>query len=158
MRLFYNPFGRYQRPYGTTRYKIAFPHTCTLLVHFSQSVRMLGLIRIITYPFSSVDSLLILYLTLVRPKLECASNVWSSTMSTEAKQLERNQRKFLLLWQYRFFAYVRVTYEDFPQFLDLHIWHSRRHYLDALSFISVYSSLECCSSVLDITDIRVLLP
>jgi hypothetical protein len=60
-------------------------------------------------------------------------------MSTDAKQLERNQRRFLPLWQYRFFIYDHVTYEDFPQILDLHICHSRRYYLNALSFISIYS-------------------
>jgi hypothetical protein len=34
------------------------------------SVRMLGLIRTVTYSFSTLDSLLILYLTLVTPKRE----------------------------------------------------------------------------------------
>jgi hypothetical protein len=40
---------------------------------FSQSIKLLGLIRNITFSFSTLDSLLILYFSLVRPKLEYAS-------------------------------------------------------------------------------------
>ena len=58
-----------------------------------------SIIRIITYSFLTVDSLLILYLTLVRPKHKSVSNVWNSIISTEAKQLQRNQHRFLSIWQ-----------------------------------------------------------
>jgi hypothetical protein len=43
---------------------------------FSQSLRTLGLIRTLTIPF-------LLYLTLVRPKLEYATVVWISVTSTD---------------------------------------------------------------------------
>jgi hypothetical protein len=76
---------------------------------FSQSVRTLGLIRTVTYSFSTLDSLLILYLTLVRPKLEYASNVWNSITATDAKKLERIQRKFVALCQNRFSTHDHVT-------------------------------------------------
>jgi len=65
---FLNPYGQYQRPWGTTLFKTA--HVDYIL---SQPVRKLGLIRTITYSLFTLDSLL--YLALVRPKLEYASTV-----------------------------------------------------------------------------------
>jgi hypothetical protein len=59
---------------------------------FSQSVRMLGLIRTVTYSFTTLDSLLTLYLPPVRPKLEYASIVWNCITATDAEKPERIQR------------------------------------------------------------------
>jgi hypothetical protein len=123
---------------------------------FSQSVRMLGLIRTIAYSFSTLDSSFILYITLVRSKLECACTVWNSITSTDAKKLESIQRKFVAICQHRFFTHGHVTYEDFLKFIKLRSLHGRRLYQDALFFISVYSGLKCCPSLLDTTGIRVL--
>jgi hypothetical protein len=106
---------------------------------FLQSVLILGAIRPITCSFSSMDSVLILYLTLVRPKLEHASTVWNSTKSTDAKKLERIQLKFVAPCQYLFFTCDCVTYEGFLTFLKLHALYNRRRRLDALFFMSVYS-------------------
>jgi hypothetical protein len=70
----------------------------------SQSIKLLGQIRNITFSFSTLDNLLILYFSLVRPKLECASVVWNSITSTDAKKLERIQRKFVALCYNRFLS------------------------------------------------------
>jgi hypothetical protein len=54
-----------------------------------------------------------------------------------------------------FFTHDHVTYDDLLEFLKLHTLHDRKLHLDALFFISVYSGLKCCPSLLDTTGIRV---
>jgi hypothetical protein len=122
----------------------------------SQSARMLGLIRTITYSFSTFDSLLIFYVTPVRPKLEYALIVWNSITATDSKNLECIQRKFVALCQHRLFTYNHVNYDDFLEFLKVHTLHDRRLHLDALFFISVYSGWKCCPSLWDTPGIRVI--
>jgi hypothetical protein len=122
---------------------------------FLQSVLILGVIRPLTCSSSSIDNVLILYLNLVRPKLAYASTVWNSTTSTDAKNLERIQLKFIAPCQYLFFIYVCVTYEGFLTFLKLHTLYNRRLTLDALFYISVYLGWKCCLSLLDTSGIRV---
>jgi hypothetical protein len=99
---------------------------------FSQPVRTLGTIRTVTCSFSTLDSLLILYLTPVSPKLEYVSTVWNSITVTDAKQPERIQRKFVALCQDRFSTHGHVTDGDFLEFMKLHTLHDRRIHLDAL--------------------------
>ena len=65
----------------------------------SQSVRIMGLILTINYSSPTLDTLLIFYLTLVRPKSGYASTVWTSIRSTDAKMLETIQQKFIALCQ-----------------------------------------------------------
>jgi hypothetical protein len=78
---------------------------------FSQSLRTTGLIRTLTYSFSTLDCLLLLYSTFVRPKLQYASEVWNSVTSTDTRKLERIQRKFAALCQNRFSS-AYISYED----------------------------------------------
>jgi len=86
---------------------------------------MLGLTRTITSSFSTLDSLLILYVAVIRPKLENSSTVWNSITTHDAIKPERMQRKITGLRQYRSFIYDQVTYEDFRKFLNLQTGHNR---------------------------------
>jgi hypothetical protein len=60
---------------------------------YSQALRTLGLIRFITYNFSSFDTLFVLYIALIRSKLEYASVVWNMLTSTDSNKIENTQRK-----------------------------------------------------------------
>jgi hypothetical protein len=100
--------------------------------HFLPIRKDAGLNRSITYSFATLDSLLISYFNLVRTKLKYSSTVWSSITSTDAKKLERIQRKLVAVCQYLFSTYDHVTDEGFLTFLKLLTLHNRRLFLDAL--------------------------
>jgi len=102
-----------------------------------RSVRMLGLVRTVTYYFSTLESSLILYLELVRCELAYAAILWHSISSTDARKLEYVHRNFIALFHNRFFTHDQVTDEDFLKFTNLHTLHDRGLYLDTL-FIFIY--------------------
>jgi hypothetical protein len=92
-----------------------------------------GLIRSITYSFSSLECLYVLYLTLVRPRLVCASVVWNSITSTDANKLERIQQKFTSVCFSDFVSHVAYNYTVALEKLGLPSLRKGRHYFDALS-------------------------
>jgi hypothetical protein len=72
-----------------------------IYICFANPLKILGLIHTTTLSFSALNSLLILYETLTRPKLEYASTACNHTY-TETKKLEFIQCKFVALCQNRF--------------------------------------------------------
>jgi hypothetical protein len=122
---------------------------------FSQSTRLLGLIRNINFNFSSTESMLRLYIALARSKLEYASVVWNSVTSTDASNLERIQHRFAAFSFYRFFPQVRYCYTLALQEINLHTLHMRRHRLDAVFLTQVYSGSKFFPSVLETVGLRV---
>jgi hypothetical protein len=104
---------------------------------------MLGLIRNITHSFYTPESLLILYLKLIKTELEYASIVRNSMSSIGAKKkkLKRIQRNFEALCKTRFFTHAQVK----MIFLNLQSFTpcKAEDYLDTLLFISIYSGLKC---------------
>jgi hypothetical protein len=77
---------------------------------FSHCIKLLGLVRSITFNFSTVECMLRLYTTLVRSKPEYASVVWNSITSTVANKLERIQQSFAALCFNSFFPQVHFPY------------------------------------------------
>ena len=109
-----------------------------LITYFPNPSKPLGLIRTLTYSFSTLDRLLLLYSTLVRPKLQYVSVVWNSVTSTDARKLERIQRKFAALCQNRFINALG-PYKDFFLNLKLHTVYDRR-FFKCIIFIFLFWS------------------
>jgi hypothetical protein len=61
---------------------------------FSQCIELTVPVRILTFLFSSVDCICMLYFILLRPKTPL---VWNSITSTDANQLECIQHEFAAL-------------------------------------------------------------
>jgi MFS-type transporter involved in bile tolerance (Atg22 family) len=75
------------------------------------SIKLLGLVRSITFTSSPLDCMHKLHIVLIRSKLEYASVVWNSITSTDASKLERIQRSFAALCFNRFFpTFITVIF------------------------------------------------
>jgi hypothetical protein len=106
--------------------------------------------------FSTLDSLLILYSSLVWSKLEYAWIVWNSITSTDSAKLEMIQRKFAALCYTRFFSNASTSkYEDILETLNFLPLHVRRMHLDAAILINAFNSNIACPYILDSVGLRI---
>jgi hypothetical protein len=96
-----------------------------------------------------------LYLTLVRSKLQYASVVWSFITTTAANKLERIQQMFAALSYNRFLRHVYYSCAKVLDYLKLHTLPKRRHRLDVLFLIQVYRGFKYCPSLLEAVGLRV---
>jgi hypothetical protein len=64
---------------------------------FSHWIKMLGLIRSVTFNYSTIGSILISCFALVKSNVEYTSVVWNAITSTDANKLERIRQKFTSL-------------------------------------------------------------
>jgi hypothetical protein len=87
---------------------------------YSECIKLLCLIRSITFRFSSLDCLYVLYLALVRSKLEYASVAWNSITTTDSAKLERIQKKFLSVCFCCYFSPSSYSYMSALENLRLH--------------------------------------
>jgi hypothetical protein len=95
--------------------------------------------------FSTFDSFLFFYVTLVTTELEYASSVWNSITTTDASKLEGVQQKFVALCFSRFFPHTSYNYASPREHLKLHTLQVRRHHIDALFFIQVFFRIKILS-------------
>jgi hypothetical protein len=109
---------------------------------FSHALKLLELIRTITFSFSTLDSLLMLYFALVRSKLEYAFVVWNSVTNTDSNKLEHIQRKFAALCHSRFFRDMEYYYINILDMNNLRSLHTRHHHIDALFLICIFKGVK----------------
>jgi hypothetical protein len=126
-----------------------------LTAYFHSVLSCWGLFRTLTFSFSSLDCLYMLYFTLIRSKLEYASVVWNSITTTDANKLERIQQTFSALCYNIFLPHVHYSYAKALEYLKLHTLRKRRYHLDALFIIQVYRGLKYCPSLLEAVGLRV---
>lgn len=60
---------------------------------YSKALRKLDISRFVAYNFSSIDSIIVLQVSLIMSKLDYASVVWNTLTSTDCNKTENIQRK-----------------------------------------------------------------
>jgi hypothetical protein len=117
---------------------------------YSRALKLLGLIRFITYNLSSLNCLKVLYTALVRSNLEYSSVAWINVTLADSNKLENLQRKLANLCYNRFIQpNFSHTYESILNYLHLKTLYSRRQHLDALFLVNVFKYIINCFSMMD---------
>lgn len=98
-------------------YKLHIHNHANYIYIYSQGLRILGSICCITFSFSTIDTLTILYNAIVRSEFMHVSIAWNSITLNDSSKLEEIQRKFAALYHSRLFidtCYNRYNEESLP--------------------------------------------
>jgi hypothetical protein len=119
-------------------------------------MKLLGLIRTLTFNSSALDSLLILFFCFSQIQTRVRFCCLNSLTITDSNKLERVQRKFAALCHKRFFHNVEYHYDIILEKLNLQTLHIRRRHVDALFLINAFcGGTKHCPSVLETVGLRV---
>lgn len=102
----------------------------------SKSFQMLGFVKRITKDFSDTNTLMMLYNSYIRSRLEYCSQIWNPSSTAKINKLERVQKKFLKHLSYkRRVMYKQLSYEELCCNFNVKSLQSRRNIAD-LSFLN----------------------
>jgi hypothetical protein len=120
---------------------------------FCHAMKLLGLIHTLTFSFSTLNSLLMLFFALGKSKLEYASVAWNSVTATDSNKLERVRKKIAVICHN--FFYIEYHYDIISEKLNLQTLRIRRRQIDALFLINAFCGTKYCPSVLETVGLRV---
>lgn len=126
-----------ERVYSIKDLGVTFDSKLTFIDHINtitnSALRMLGFIIRITRKFSSIDSILSLYFSFVRSKLEYASLVWSPIYKYQINLLEQVQRrslKFIYFKQHGYYPEQGFSHMILLNLYNIDSLELRRNYAD----------------------------
>lgn len=121
-----------------------------------KAYRMLGFLHRTTKEFNDINSIKVLYISLVRSILEYCSPVWSPNYSLQKNLIERIQYKFCRMLFYKFGVDVNQTnYHDLLSVINLETLEARRRKADLIFFFKLLNNQTYCSPLLEQISFRV---
>ena len=102
----------------------------------SKSFQMLGFVKRVTKVFNDTKTLMMLYNSYIRSRLEYCSQIWNPSSRAKINKLERVQKKFLKHLSFkRRVMYNQLSYEELCCNFNIKTLQSRRSIAD-LSFLN----------------------
>lgn len=112
--------------------------------HISATTRkayqMLGFIFRCGKFFKNPNSMMVLYNSLVRSRLEYCSTVWSPFYEKHNQIIERVQRKFTRMYYFKF-GLQKPVYHDRLKYMKLHSLESRRLENDEITLYKIIHNM-----------------
>jgi hypothetical protein len=124
---------------------------------FSECIKLLGLIRSITFRFSSLDCFYALYFMLVRFQVEICLGSLEFYHVYRCQQAWAHPAEVCACF-YRFPPHVPYSYNFVLEKLSLHSLHKRRYHIDifvVVVVVHIYRGLKSCTSFLENISLRV---
>lgn len=104
--------------------------------------RNLGFILRVTKDFRHHSSLITLFLSIVRPILEYATTVWNPGYKKYIEQIEKIQKKFINVLNYRFNRYRHFdSYSSNLSFYKICSLDKRREYFDIMFIYKIFNNV-----------------